>query len=166
MKVAFPEHVYVRHIAENIREKDEAEFLAVMHHDTRRELIDNLVERYTDHPHGFCFLHDDWEPVGLVAMVFARPNVATLTFFATDRFPEIAIGVTRFATRNLFPKYMAAGVHRIECASIAGYEHAHRWIQMLGMDEEGRFPGWGKNGETFHQFAKVAESVDNAPANE
>jgi hypothetical protein len=160
MKVAFPEHAYVRHIADRIRSKDAEEFLAVMHNETRDQLAEDLVRRYTDHPHGFCFLHDDGEPVGLVAMIFARPNVATLTFFATDRFPEIAISVTRFATRNLFPKYMAAGVHRIECASIAGYAHAHRWIQMLGMNEEGRFPGWGKNGETFHQFAMLAEDMD------
>lgn len=158
MKIAFPERPYVRHVAEHIRAKDEEEFLAVMHHDTRAELVESLVERYTDHPHGFAFLHDDWEPVAFVAMIFARPNVATLSFFATERFPEIAISVTRFATKNLFPTYMARGVHRIECASIEGYAHAHRWIQMLGLNEEGRFPGWGKNGETFHQFAMV----DNA----
>ena len=159
MKIVEPTRAFVRHIAERIRVKDEEEFLAVMHHDTRAELIEALIERYHDHPHGFCFLHDDWEPVGFVAMIFARPNVATLTFFATDRFPEIAISVTRFATKSLFPIYIKAGVHRIECASIAGYAHAHRWIQMLGMDEEGRFPGWGRNGEAFHQFAMVAPHV-------
>jgi hypothetical protein len=138
MKTVEAKGAFVRHIAERIRDKDVEEFLAVMHHDTREELVEGLVKRYTDHPHGFCFLHDDGEPVGLVVMIFARPNVATLTFFATDRFPEIAISVTRFATRTLFPTYMAEGVHRIECASIEGYSHAHRWIQMLGMNEEGR----------------------------
>lgn len=162
MRVVEPKLAFVRHVAEHIRDKDAEEFLAVMHLDTRDQLIESLVERYADHPHGFCFLHDDWEPVGFVAMIFARPNVATLSFFATDRFPEIAIGVTRFATRQLFPTYMAEGVHRIECASIEGYEHAHRWIQMLGMNEEGRFPGWGKNGEAFHQFAMLSETGQNA----
>lgn len=166
MKVAFPEGQFVRHIAERMRAKDVEEFLAVTHASTHEELAESLVARYTDHPHGFVFLHDDDEPVGLVAMIFQRPNVVTLTFFATDRFPEIAISVTRFATKNLFPKYMEAGVHRIECASIEGYAHAHRWIQMLGMNEEGRFLGWGKNGETFHQFAMLTDRLDNGPSAE
>lgn len=159
MIVAEPERHYVRHIAERMRAKDAEEFLAVSHADTRAELTEALIDRYAGHPHGICFLHDDFEPVAIVAMVFARPNVATLMFFATDRFREIAISVTRFATRSLFPCYFNAGVHRIECASIDGYEHAHRWIQMLGLDDEGRFPGWGKNGEAFRQFAKVAAHV-------
>jgi len=163
VKVTFPAGPYVRHIAERMRDKDVEEFLAVTHASTREELAESLVARYTDHPHGFVFLHDDGEPVAMVAMIFQRPNVVTLTFFATDRFPEIAISVTRFATKNLFPEYMAAGVHRIECASIEGYAHAHRWIQMLGMNEEGRFPGWGKNGEAFHQFAMLSDRVDNRP---
>lgn len=164
MRVVEPKREFVRHVAENMRAKDIEEFLAVSHCETHADLVEMLVERYADHPHGFCFQHDDTEPVGLVVMCFMRPKVVTLSFFATDRFPEIAISVTRFATRKLFPTYMGAGVHRIECASIEGYAHAHRWIQMLGMDAEGRFPGWGKNGEAFHQFAMLAGGVDNASA--
>src|SRR5690606_23608090 len=95
------------------------------------------------------------EPVAAGAMVGARPNVITLMFFATDDFPKIALPLTRFITKNLFQKYRDNGVHRIECVSIEGYDEAHRWIKILGLHHEAVFPGFGKNGEAFHQFAKV-----------
>lgn len=148
----------MRYVAERMRAKDVEEFLALSFARNKAELADAMVEKYGANTQAFCF-SDGAEPVAVGAMVEARPNVITLMFFATDNFPRLALRIARFTKHRLFPNYRQAGVHRIECVSIAGYEHAHKWIRLCGMKEEGAFRGFGKGGETFHQFAWVADDV-------
>jgi len=156
MRVVDPTPEDVRRVAENMREMDLTEFMAVSFCETKAELVENLVERYAVASHGFCFRKDNDTPVGIGAMFCQRPNVITMGFFATDDFAELAPAIARFVLRTLFPEYRAAGVHRIECTSIEGYAATHRWLELLGLKREGRFEGFGRNGEAFHQFAWVA----------
>jgi len=150
--VTTPENV--RHVAERMRASDYREFSALSYADSRDEMTDMLVDVYGNHPSGICAYNDN-APVAAGAMVEGRPNVMTLMFFATDDFPKIALPLTRFITKNLFEKYRANGVHRIECVSIEGYDEAHRWIKLLGLHHEAVFPGYGKGGEAFFQFSWV-----------
>lgn len=150
--ITTPENV--RYVAERMRDSDYREFSALSHASTRQEMIDSLVEAYGNHQGGICAYLGD-EPVAVGAMVEGRPNVITLMFFATDDMHKIVLPLTRFITKNLFEKYRANGVHRIECVSIDGYDEAHRWIKMLGLHHEAVFPSFGKNEEPFHSFAKV-----------
>jgi hypothetical protein len=150
--VTTPENV--RYVAERMRDSDYREFSALSRTNSREELAADLVAAYGEHSSGIC-AYEGGEPVAAGAMVEGRPNVMTLMFFATDAFPQIALPLTRFITQNLFEKYRANGVHRIECVSIEGYEQAHRWIKLLGLHHEAVFPGFGKNGEAFHSFAWV-----------
>ena len=159
MMIDVPSVEHVRYVADHIRPKDAEEFLAVSFANTPAELADTLVQRYGGHHEAYAFSDDDGTPVGVGAMVEGRPNVITLMFFATERFAKLALPIARFTKHRLFPNYRDAGVHRIECVSIAGYEHAHKWIRLCGMKEEGVFRGFGKNGEAFHQFAWVADDV-------
>lgn len=144
----------VRHVAERMRDSDYREFSALSHARNRQELVTVLTQAYGEHPSGICAYLGD-EPVAVGAMVQGRPNVVTLMFFATDDMSRIVLPLTRFITKNLFEKYRAEGVHRIECVSIDGYAEAHRWIKTLGLQPEAVFPAFGKNGEAFHQFAWV-----------
>lgn len=148
----------VGYVASNMRQNDVDEFLAVSPATTREALAALLLDRYGGHPSAIV-ASKDGTPICVGAGIEARPNVVTLLFFATPRFSEVAIDVTRFITRNLFPRYRAAGVHRIEAVSIECYAEAHRWIEMLGLQREAVLRGFGKNGETFHQFAWVSENV-------
>lgn len=157
LRIDEPSSAFVRYVASNMREQDLAEFLAGSFADTKEELVDALVERYGEDAAVIC-ASDDRAPVAVGAMIMARPNVITLMFFATDRFPKIARPLTRFIRQRLFPKYHAAGVHRIECVSVDGYDKAHAWIKVLGLSEEAVMPGYGKNGETFRQFAWVKDA--------
>lgn len=158
MKLDAPSHETVRLVAERMREGDALEFLAVSPAEDREGLVEALVERYGGAPDAFGFYDEDRTPIAIGAMVQHRPNVVTLAFFATDEFPRIAADVAKFARRSLFPAYRARGVHRIECISIEGYEDAHRWIGMLGLVKEAVMPGYGRGGETYLQFAWVADA--------
>ena len=40
-----------------------------------------------------------------------------------------------------------------------GYHELHRWLGIIGLKREGALRGFGRNGETFHQFAWVADDV-------
>ena len=79
-------------------------------------------------------------------------------FFATDDFPKIGRMITRWLKRELFPRYEAAGVHRIQAISLDGYDEIHRWLISLGLEREaGPMRGYGKNGEAFVQFARCCD---------
>jgi hypothetical protein len=140
-------------VASHLRPADAREFLATSHAEGEADLPDELVQRFS-HLKGFTA----WSgvPVAYGATIFARPNVATLLFFATPSFPSIALPLTRFIRRRLFPALRASGVHRIECVSIEGHVAAHRWIEILGLSHEADLPRYGRDGETFKQFAWVA----------
>lgn len=156
MKTSEPSPAVVRQIALNMRDKDFAEFSAVSFEDTRDGLADTLARLYGERNDVTVCSTDDGEPVCVGATVMARPNVVTLMFFATARFPEIALPVTRYIRRYLFPRLEKAGVHRIEAVSMAGYDEAHAWIRTLGLEQETKaMHGYGKGGEAFIQFSKV-----------
>ena len=146
----------VAYVAERMRTADADEFLALAHAPDRAALAESLVARYGAHPATIVARTDDG-PIAIGAGVEARPNVVTLLFFATDKFPVVALGLTRFITRNLFSRYREAGVHRIEAVSSESHRAAHRWIRALGLQQEAVFPGYGRGGETFIQFAWVAD---------
>lgn len=148
----------VRFVAANLRDADAAEFLALTHAADRRALTDNLLDRWGGHPQAIV-ARSAGVPVAIGAGIEARPNVITLLMFATDRFPAVALGLTRFITRNLFERYRAAGVHRIEAVSMVGHEAAHRWIGALGLRREAELRGYGRDGQDFIQFAWVRDDV-------
>lgn len=158
MTIDGPSPDHVGYVLNNMRLSDAKEFLAVSHAGSVEQLARDLLPKYCEHSGVIC-ASDDLGPVAVGAMIEARPNVITLMFFATDRFPLIARKLTRFIRQRLFPRYRNIGVHRIECVSIAGYDEAHRWIEALGLTKEAELPGYGKNGETFIQFAWVADNV-------
>lgn len=146
-------------VAMAMRDADFAEFSALNAAPDRETLAIQLRRVYGAHPDAVTAFADDGAPVAVGAVVIARPNVATLMFFATPRLAEIGQQLTRFIRRRLLPAYVARGVHRVECVSMAGHDDAHRWIRTLGLSREAECRGYGKAGETFYQFAWVAPHV-------
>lgn len=159
MKIRPPTAAEVVLVAKAMRERDLREFLAVSPHEMHATLTMGLAERFGDRSDTYGFYLDDNTPVAVGAMVQHRPNVVTLMFFATDDFTKVATELTKFIVNRLFPGYRKHGVHRIECISIDGYSEVHRWIELLGLQREGEpLLGYGKNRETFIQFAWVADA--------
>ena len=157
LKISEPTREAVHLVAMNMRDRDFAEFSAVSHADSREELADVLAERYGNFE-GCVVGLAGGIPACVGATVMARPNVVTLLFFATDRFPEIALPATRFIKRELFSRLKKSGVHRIEAVSMDGHDDAHAWLKTLGLQPETEpMRGYGKAGENFIQFAWVSD---------
>jgi hypothetical protein len=147
----------VHQVALFMREADYAEFSAVSYARSRDELADSLAFRYGDRDD---VLTGFWNgtPVCIGGFIAVRPNVITLLFFATDEFPKIGYGITRFIRKNLFPRLEANGVHRFEAISLSTHEHAHAWLRVLGLTPEGPpMLGYGRDGQSFIQFSKVCD---------
>lgn len=156
MHVEAPTPDSVRRVAENMRERDRMEFMAVSYATTHTELVESLVARYGEHNDVVVAYSGD-EPVVVGGLLRLRPNVATLMLFATDQINEIGAELTRFVRQRLFAQYRAQGVHRIECASMDGYAEVHRWVLALGLKREGpAMRKYGRNGEGFVQFSWVS----------
>ena len=137
-----------------MRDRDFAEFSATADVDTKEELADLLAQRYGGRGDVLCgFCGDD--PTCIGGTIETWPGVMSLLFFATDDFPQIGRAITRFIRRELFPRYAEAGIHRIQAISLDGYSEVHGWLQAIGMRKEAVFPAFGKNGETFVQFART-----------
>lgn len=145
----------VRIVAEAMRERDREEFMAVSPFRTHAELVDAIVARYGEHE-DVIVAYGENGPVAVGGLVHHRPRVGTLLFFASDDLPKIGSDLTRFIKQRLFPGYTARGTHRIECASIAGYEETHRWLGVLGLKKEATMLKYGRDGQDFVQFAWVA----------
>lgn len=162
MKIDTPGFGDFHYVASHMRDSDYREFSALSPSENRADLATRLADTYGWRSDLIGVYLD--RPVAVGAAIEATPNVLTLLFLATDDFPLVAFGLTRFITQRLFPRYRAAGVHRIQCASIDGYDAAHRWIGTLGLQREAELRGFGKNGETFHQFAWVSDDLGPARA--
>lgn len=154
MELAFATPGDIRSVAEAMRERDLAEFSAVLPYDTRAEIAEWLVLNYQARP-GILAAGLEGVPICIGGPVHLRPGSVALLFLATERFEEIVIPMTRFLRRQLFPKLHTAGTHRIECMTLATYAEMHRWLEMLGLRREGECAAYGKRRETFFHYARV-----------
>lgn len=157
MKIELASLTDVHSVALKMRARDFQEFSAVAAADSRKALARLLALRYGSRPDVWC-ASGPAGPTAIGGALELRPRVLTLLFFATDDFNQIGRAVTRFIVQRLFPPLIAAGVHRIECVSLDGYDEIHRWIEFLGLRREFEAPmrNYGKRGEAFVQFAWTA----------
>lgn len=98
-------------------------------------------------------------PTAALGAVQVRPGVFSLWMFATPDWPSVALATTLWCRRVLERELLAAGAHRVECQSIAEHQVAHAWLRQFGLAPESWMPGFGKRGETFITFARVADHV-------
>ena len=145
----------VRAVALAMRRGDFEEFSATSAEADRRALANSLALRYGGRD-DVLVGRANGEPVCVGGTIEAWPGVITLMFFGTDKWPLIGRGMTRWIKRELFPRYLESGVHRIQAVSHGQHHDAHKWLRALGLKEEARFERFGKGGEMFIQFAMVA----------
>lgn len=100
----------------------------------------------------FIALADDGEPVAAFGSRRMFGSRQSLWFFATDRWDEVRLGVTKFAIKTLIPYLFSNGMTHGECLSLSAYPQIHKWLKLLGGKEGDELRDWGKNGENFKRF--------------
>jgi hypothetical protein len=152
----------VRFVAEWMRERDYAEISALHFTDDRAELVEVLTNVYGRTPETICAT---WRgtPVAVGGFYQSRPRVASMGMFATDMFPRVGLGLTRFLVKQMMPRLVEAGIHRFECHSLADHDEVHEWLRVLGLSQEGpEMANFGKNGESFVTFSLVVDHARTA----
>lgn len=145
----------ILHVARNMRERDRQEFAAVSPADTRDDLADLLLARYTGRPEVLAVRRND-VPIVIGGVFEFRPRSVQLMLFATDEFPKVTFWLTRFVKQRLLAPMKARGIHRIEAVTSNAYPEMHRWLRSLGLKYEAPKINFGKNGELFVEFAWVS----------
>lgn len=145
----------IHDVALEMRSRDFDEIGAVNEADTREDMAALLVQKLGNRDDILCA---SWrgEPVCIGGFILVRPRTIALMLYATDQFPRIGLPLTRFIVKQMMPRLEAAGVHRFEAQSLAGYDQVHAWLRTLGLDPEtGPLLNYGRRGEAFVQFSKV-----------
>jgi hypothetical protein len=93
------------------------------------------------------------EPIACIGALEMWPGVWEAWMFATDAFNTIGKPLTRFIRQGMIPALTGVGAHRVQCHSIEGHHHAHRWLERLGAMHEFTVPRYGKNGEAFRLYS-------------
>lgn len=101
----------------------------------------------------FAWVFGKDEPIAAVGAYPVWPGVWAVWAFGTERFPEVALSLTRFIRRIMIPSMKRAGMHRAECKSLDGHADAQRWLECLGFTREATHRQYGRAGETFHTYA-------------
>ncbi len=101
----------------------------------------------------------DGQPVAVWAAVEQHPGLFMLGFVASAQWQAIAKPASRYIKQQIKPRLFELGMRKGVALSHADHRIAHRWMAWLGMREEARFVGHGKNGEDFLLFSIFAESA-------
>ena len=148
----------VRSVAFRMREWDEREIYAGLFEDDPEELVDRVMAVAAHGPVAQVALIGA-DPVCVFGAGFLSPVAVQVFAFATNRFGEIALPLTRYLKHRLFPAMAASGITRGECRALCDHTEAIRWLKILGAQEEAVCPHLGKNGETYVQLAWSPSNV-------
>jgi hypothetical protein len=141
----------LRCVCANLRESDRREINA-LHWD---EDPDRLVRSVLYCPDAAWLAWIDSRPVAAVGATPMWPGVWSVWAFGTDEFRQVGLLLTKHVRRFIIPMIQRASGHRAECKTIEGHHEAHRWLESFGLQREGTHPGYGRNGETFHTYART-----------
>lgn len=93
------------------------------------------------------------EPVAVVAFAPLTPSTVSAALLASRKWRHVAPMMVRHGLRTLRPMLLTMGFRRAECRTIVGHDDAVRLLERVGFVLECRVPLYGKEGETFLQYA-------------
>lgn len=96
---------------------------------------------------------DDGAPVAAWGANLTRPLWYSVWMFSTDRWPEVALTVTRNIKRELMYELIDAGGVRADCWSMDDHHVAHRWLECLGARREATLEDYGPSRKTYHCYS-------------
>lgn len=113
------------------------------------------MERFKSSDYRYCLVAKDSEPVAIFGVQFATKGVGTAWLIATDRLPEHAIEMMRFARRAVHGFLSEKIAHRMQGFVLAEYDFCRAFIERLGFVREATCIGMGAHGESIDIYAKL-----------
>ncbi len=139
----------LRHIIRNLRKRDADEVFAMSDADADG-IADQLFQRRDSGVAWIAWVHN--EPVAAFGAYRTHGAHYGLWMIATESWPKVRLGVTRFGVKLLIPFLFDNGMKVGNCLSLSDYPQMHKWIRMIGGVEDCDLKMFGKNGENFKRF--------------
>ena len=148
----------VVYIARNLREADAEEVLPLTWGGTPENLAAGVIAVGGK---ASVALSAD-VPVAAFGAHEARPLCWSVWMFATDRWPEVALSVTKMIKRELGPALIKTGAVRADCWTIETHHTAHRWLELLGAAREATVEDYGATRKKFHCYSWTRSRLERA----
>lgn len=143
------EHDTVLYVARNMRERDHEEIYNLRWDANPFTIVNDVMAN----PNFSWVGGHDGRPVAVFGGMPHHPGVWSMYCFATDDFPKVALGITRFMKRIVVPKMFGEmGIHRLQCDSHEKHVQAHRWLRLFGARQEGVKWKYGRDGANYFTF--------------
>lgn len=156
MKLSHCTEACVWDVVENMRERDKEEIYGLRASEDPRFVVRDVVAMAN---FSWVAWLDDM-PQAVFGGGEVRPGVWSMFAFATDKFPRLALGLTRFARNTVIPTlFDKLGAHRLQCESHEKHTDAHKWLKLLGAHVESEKRGFGKDGSNYLEFV-ILKPID------
>lgn len=107
----------------------------------------------------FEIFHARGEPAAACGWVPLWPGVVSLFAFGTDRWPEVAIGVTKYIRRFMMPTLAKARIHRAQALALADRDDVDTFLRSFDPTLVTEFPKFGGCGEDFRLYTWLREPL-------
>lgn len=102
------------------------------------------------------------EPVAVFGGCEIHKGVWQVFLTATKDFPKVALGLTRFAKRQLVPMLGTWGAHRLQCDLHEKHVFVHRWVETFGAKRESVKEHYAADGSNYFHYALKLDKPDNS----
>lgn len=149
MRLSHCTHATVFHVAANMRAVDKEEIYGLRWEENPFVITQEVMAQSM-----FAWVAWDGEtPCAVIGGAPTHPGVWQMFMFATDSFPRIALGLTKFVLRGMLPQLWGElNAHRLEADSHEKHTEAHRWLERLGAYLESRKQDYGRDRADYRHY--------------
>lgn len=157
MNLSHCSHETVLHVVRNMRERDKEEIYNLRFDDNPFVIMNDVMGR-----RDFAWVAWlDGKPAAVFGGAPLHPGVWSMFAFATDEFPRLALGLTRFAKKTVIPMLLGEmGAHRLQCETHEKHASAHHWLKLLGAGCESVKKGYGRDGADYFVYTIIKKSTN------
>lgn len=150
MKLAAATYIELLHVVRNVSPLVRREIFAESGTEDPGAFTRRLLA--LNGPLNLVAITEDGEPVASIGAVARSSAYWWPWCFATPRFPAVALSMTRYVRKELFPTLCALGMRRADCYSLEANTEAQKWLVSIGGRRSGEPFKYGKNADSFVRF--------------
>lgn len=141
-----PNPTNIRHIVENMRERDRREIMALRWDDSAPLFMNEVVEFAGAM---WRVWEKDGEPVAIGGVTPMRPGVVLVGAFGTAQWRCAVRQIITWGRNWVIPRLLAANFHRGEAYALASNTDSRKFIEALGGEIEAVLHHYGREREDF-----------------
>ena len=145
-----PNPTNIRHIVENMRERDRREIMALRWDDSVPLFLNDVIEFAGAM---WRVWEKDGEPISIAGMTPIRPGVVLGGAFGTSKWPFAVRHMLTWGRDWAIPRLLAANVHRGEAYALASNTDSRKFIEACGGEIESLLHHYGREREDFILYA-------------